>query len=456
MVKYIEFGKYNKNYDFLFLAAALNISISYIPKFFKSVLFNYNIISIIVDELFKHLYISRIFFSFFMLVFSCILNKYENKLSEYNLDKSDDSNLDKGCFKNIRISEVKKGKLNNRKNLLNISIIIIICYFLEDLNGVISALTVNFRMSMIILLILSYINTKIFKIKIYKHQKCAILFNFFVLFMISLITFILSIKSQNDQNIYKNYYKLIPVGVIFYFFDVITISYSYSKIKWFMNLNLFSLSKILIIFAITGIAFNTIICVLFTFINCGEKKISFCKIYDGHYYYFENFKVFYQTLLAICRDENNLNIIFVIIHFVFLSFIIFLSNFFSFSALKNLYPEHIFFTNPIKETITNIIFIFYNRILYGYFFGKDEDKMPVIKFILDIVGNCLIIVGFLIYLEIIELNFCGCNYNLRKNIIHRAIKDIQEIDDDSEQDESLIDDNNSNKKTELSIKEQKK
>ena len=73
MVKYIEFGKYNKNYDFLFLAAALNISISYIPKFFKSVLFNYNIISIIVDELFKHLYISRIFFRFLCLFFHVFL-----------------------------------------------------------------------------------------------------------------------------------------------------------------------------------------------------------------------------------------------------------------------------------------------------------------------------------------------------------------------------------------------
>ena len=34
---------------------------------------------------------------------------------------------------------------------------------------------------------------------------------------------------------------------------------------------------------------------------------------------------------------------------------------------------------------------------------------------------CLI--GFFIYLEIIELNICKLNYNLRKNIIHRGILD---------------------------------
>ena len=48
------------------------------------------------------------------------------------------------------------------------------------------------------------------------------------------------------------------------------------------------------------------------------------------------------------------------------------------------------------------------------------------------------------------MNFCGFNYNLRKNIIDRGIKDIQEINEDEEQNEYLID-NNSNKSLELLI-----
>ena len=35
-------------------------------------------------------------------------------------------------------------------------------------------------------------------------------------------------------------------------------------------------------------------------------------------------------------------------------------------------------------------------------------------------------IGFLIYLEIIELNFCNLNYNLKKYINIRCIKDIYE------------------------------
>jgi len=46
------------------------------------------------------------------------------------------------------------------------------------------------------------------------------------------------------------------------------------------------------------------------------------------------------------------------------------------------------------------------------------------KFLLDESGDIASIIGFLIYLEIIELNFCGLNYNLKKNIIIRSESDV--------------------------------
>ena len=38
------------------------------------------------------------------------------------------------------------------------------------------------------------------------------------------------------------------------------------------------------------------------------------------------------------------------------------------------------------------------------------------KFILDITGDIFSIFGLMIYLEIIELNFCGLDYNTRRTI----------------------------------------
>ena len=62
------------------------------------------------------------------------------------------------------------------------------------------------------------------------------------------------------------------------------------------------------------------------------------------------------------------------------------------------------------------------------------------------LGNIITILGFLIYLEIIELSFCKLNYNLRKSIVKRSIDDItQSIDCYSfnEEDEQSEKDTNS-------------
>jgi len=208
MVKYIEFGKYNKNYNFIFITVVFNVLVIYFPKFLIALLLKYNKISNRVEELYNNS-ILRLFFLLFMFAFSCILNKYESKLfkRKSNFDKLSVSNTGKGCFKKIKINEEKKKKkekLNNKKNLLNILIIVIIILFSENILVKVDALII-FSYSMIVLLILSFINTKMFNIKIYKHQKCAILFNFSVLFIFGLSSFILTMESENDDYIYTIY-----------------------------------------------------------------------------------------------------------------------------------------------------------------------------------------------------------------------------------------------------------
>jgi hypothetical protein len=94
-----------------------------------------------------------------------------------------------------------------------------------------------------------------------------------------------------------------------------------------------------------------------------------------------------------------------------------------------------------------------NKISYGYFFateGKDF-KLLLTKFLFNTIGNSLAVIGFLVYLEIIELNFWDLSYNIRRKIMERSI--IESIDRTSiieDPNESLIDNYNSN--TELANK----
>ena len=48
------------------------------------------------------------------------------------------------------------------------------------------------------------------------------------------------------------------------------------------------------------------------------------------------------------------------------------------------------------------------------------------RFVLDILGDMLCCIAFIIYLEIIEIKFCKCNYNLKKNISERGDLEIKD------------------------------
>ena len=144
MVNYITFGEYNKNYIFIFLLIFFSILNSnlfdiiidiflYYKVISSNVKYLFYLISSIVKYLFYHEFIINIPSFLGMFLFSCIINKYENILSKRDLNSSkfNISKSEKGCFKNIKINEEKKAKLNNRKNLLNILITIIISIFID-------------------------------------------------------------------------------------------------------------------------------------------------------------------------------------------------------------------------------------------------------------------------------------------------------------------------------------
>jgi len=182
-----------------------------------------------------------------MFLISFILHKYEEKVSENesNIDISINTNTDKGSFKS------KKNKY------LNILFIIIIIIFIEFIQTIISVLII-FKYWMLILLALSYVNVKIFKVKIYIHHKCSIIFNFVILFIFQTTSFILSIlsKNKNDKNIYIEYLWFLPIGIIIYLIYIFINSYIYSKIKWFMDKNWISLTKISMLYALVGFFLN--------------------------------------------------------------------------------------------------------------------------------------------------------------------------------------------------------
>ena len=63
-------------------------------------------------------------------------------------------------------------------------------------------------------------------------------------------------------------------------------------------------------------------------------------------------------------------------------------------------------------------------------------------FLIDFSSDITAIIGFLIYLEIIELNFCKLNKDLRKNIIMRG--EIDQIDFEKDKGTTILDNESNN------------
>ena len=80
------------------------------------------------------------------------------------------------------------------------------------------------------------------------------------------------------------------------------------------------------------------------------------------------------------------------------------------------------------------------------FTDNKNNNFLISKLFITLISDILSIFGYLLYIEIIELNIKGFNYNLKKNIIARGDKDIikldsddfLDIDDESSQDEQSV------------------
>ena len=293
------------------------------------------------------------------------------------------------------------------------------------------------------LLIVTFINFKMFKIKIYNHQKFAIIYNACFCILLKLIVIIISISCDGfeENSLYKQNKILIPIGIIIYLLIAVLKGYSISKIKYYMDLKYISSIKILLYSSIIGIFFFSAICVIETFIECSLlKDIEICPVsYDKKSFYIDNFLIYFKMLKNVKLEE--------IIYEIILSFFGIISYFFYLYfyslILEYLTPVHYVFSHALYIFIIQYIFLFYHKINSGYFFNgpKESTNFKYIQFQLNIISSFGAIFGFLVYLEFIELKCCGLNYDIKKSIRQRSIEDLiqNSLIDDDNQDENQSD-----------------
>jgi hypothetical protein len=180
------------------------------------------------------------------------------------------------------------------------------------------------------------------------------------------------------ENITKNYKNYIS-----FFFTEILFSLNYFLIKYFMHIKYMISYEILFYEGVFELTLGIITYIITTSINKLDNFIDFCKEIK----------------------ENPLQVL-VIIGLIIINF---LYNTFLFIIIDAFSPFHIFLSNVLSEFI---VFI--------YTFFEFNENYDYTKIILGFILLILCLFMILVYIEIIELNFCGLSNMTIKNIELRA------------------------------------
>ena len=461
MTKLITIGKYNKHLKNIFLSSFFLILTNFLYGFKFSE--NFDPIRVfdtdLQKKLFPHTYIHDIFRYFGIIILSIILYKCqktifsETKKNKYKKVKEVNQEQFNISSTIILIHNSPKIKNVNIQFIIMIITIWVIQRFLIDLFYKLGLRDLDFWM--LELIIVSNLNAYMFNSKIYKHQTFAIHFNTFFCGLLKLASFLISFILIKTDNSYKNNIYLIPIGFISYIFIMFLRSYVNSKIKCFMDLKNISPLKLIMLYGIIGMVISCSICALSTFFPCKDPEFI-CSVNsntNNSTYFFKNFIVYYEKLSNQNFNDDSkaykelvieilINILGTIFNFFHIFFYVLI--------IKHLTPVYIIFSNSIYYLFIEIYLLIYslitNKILY-------ENKNILIKHIIDISEELISLIGFIIFLELIELNFCGMNYNLRKSIMARSI--IDSNTDINIDDSGLIKEEEYHEKSESSFSSEK-
>ena len=452
MGKFISCGQYNKNYKYIIFGCFFNILANFIVGFDLNELLLFP--SEIQKKLNKHTTVHEVFQNIGAFIFSIVFYKIEKMYNKKEITSQRELSYSSTKSNNqlILIFNDSQDEIGNISNLSFI-FVITICVCIDFLSELFYILGLRiFDLWMFELLVISYINAKMFKLKIYRHQMFAIFFNSFICLLFRIPYFILSLEDiENNKELEggKSLFEIsgwyIFLGLFFYIMIITIRSYSYAKIKWFIDLKYISEAKLLIYIAFIGIFISSILCIIQTNIEC-SPKVNFCEVRDNNNNtYLDNFNIYYEKLSEI---NDSAEIFYETCIILFGMIFKFFALYFDLLIIKFLTPVHMIFYSSLYYFVIKLIAIFHNKIKTNYFFkGSGEmDNINFCKFILDISGNFFAIFGFLIYVEVIELGFCKLNYNLRKFISKRSLDEItQNIDYDgfNEEDEQSEKDRNS-------------
>ena len=281
-----------------------------------------------------------------------------------------------------------------------------------------------------------------FVIKIYRHQKYSLIFIFSTnCILLILLTFYKTHISLNDGiskiNSYQYVAELLGSSgyfILIYFLYIVCsniLSLTRVQSKKLMDIQYETPYRIIFFIGMVGSVTFFITLIFTSYFSCSG---TFAKIACKNDNHMDSIQQYFSKLRD--RFTNSTGIFFVELLIVFPLYL-----FLSFSQFAcemlitfHLNPNYILISDCIYNGIKQVI----NKIR-----GVTETDYFVVQFIAEMCS----LVGYIIFLEIIILNFCGLNKDIKRNIIKRGLNEakinemnldklIDDEDDDSDDENS--------------------
>ena len=442
MCKYISFGKINWNYKYILLYTIFQLINQFL--FSKEILpkigtFNRTLIA-------NHKIIMEIFIYIGIFLISIFLYIYEIYQKKRKGDK-DKNDLIKRNNSNSKMKLIYKDQLSGKVSMIKILFILFLLVLEAQLMNIFYCCGLDgLDFWMFEILFIYYISSKMLRSPMYKHQKCSV---FFILIFCCLMkaTSTSLMYFDEEPKIYKTYKLLIIIGIILFILISYLRAYVTCKIKWLIDLKYISSSKLLMLYGLIGTVFCSIACIFTTFFHCQDTIISYkemkniCRLNQTIFllngnktenisnYHFDSYKIYYQKLL----DGDNFYIFKNICLILSKTLVCFFVKLFSMLIIKYLNPAYFICSSSFYYFLLRLL-----RIIVSFIKKEDVENNEYLDFFIEIFS----ILGILVYTELIELNFCELDYNLKKNIIKRSMKEGNNAELISCEDEIKSDINN--------------
>lgn len=280
-----------------------------------------------------------------------------------------------------------------------------------------------------------------FKLDIHKHHICSITVIFIICLILQIIYVFL--PNSNGKNFFEkkegiltSYWYVLIFITIFLFLDF-NYAFSHNYAKVLMQVKFVSHSTLIIIIGFTGLVLSLIISSLSIISNYSEIN-SF------------NFINYYKDLNSSNTWEIMREILIVLPSYLIFQFM-----------QINLEILTIYYLTPIHCLLLNNFSFSIQKV---FIFLTSNDK-EIRHFLLSEITELIAICGYVIYLEILELNFCGLSDNIKRNIIAKGEEEFQKLSihntgnnnilDENEEEEDEIGDTGTGKMEEMIIKRKK-